>query len=184
MLFEERIFQLVGLIDRVVKPLEEAEIAYELIGGMAVFIHVNSIDPTAARNTKDVDLLVNRSDLARVIDVAEANGFEFRHAVGVDMLLYGGDKKQAVHLIFAGEKTKPEQIEPNPTINPIRESVYGSEIWVIPVQDLLRLKLSVNRLKDQVQVQDMDRTGLITPAMESTLSPLLLRNLQRIREAE
>ena len=104
--------------------------------------------------------------------------------MGVDMLLYGGDKKQAVHLVFAGEKTKPEQIEPNPFIDPVRESVYGSEIWVIPLGDLLRLKLSVNRLKDQVQVQDMDRTGLITPAMESSLSPLLLKNLQRIREME
>ncbi|MBV9307991.1 MAG: hypothetical protein JO185_23055 [Acidobacteriaceae bacterium] len=183
-LFEERIFQLVGLIDRVVRPLEGAKVDYELIGGMAVFIHVNKVDPTAARNTKDVDLLVNRSDLVRVIEIAEANGFQFRHAVGVDMLLYGGDKKQAVHLVFAGEKTKPEQLEPNPSINPIRESVYGSEVWIIPVEDLLRLKLSVNRLKDQVQIQDMDRTGLITPAMERSLSPLLLRNLQRIREAE
>jgi hypothetical protein len=182
--FEERIFQLVGLIDRVVRPLERAKIDYELIGGMAVFIHVNKIDPTAARNTKDVDLLVNRSDLERVIKVAEANGFQFRHAVGVNMLLYGGDKKQAVHLVFAGEKTRPQQIEPNPSINPVRESAYGSEVWVIPVADLLRLKLSVNRLKDQVQVQDMDRTGLITPAMESDLSPSLLKTLQRIRELE
>ncbi len=183
-LFEEQIFQLIGLIDRVVKPLEDANIDYELIGGMAVFIHVNKVDLTAARNTKDVHLLVNRSDLGKIIKVAEANGFQFRPAVDGDLQLYGDDKKQAVYLAFAGEKTKPEQLQPNPSISPVRKSLYGSEVWIIPVEDLLRLKLSVNRLKDQVQVQDMDRTGLITPAMESSLPPLLLQNLLHIRESE
>jgi len=180
--FEEQIFRHVGLIDRVASVLEDAKIPYELIGGMAVFIHVHKLDPISARNTKDVDLMIRKSDLARVIQAAEKNGFVFRHAAGVDMLLYGGDKKQAVHLVFAGEKTKPNQIEPNPDVNPIRERIHGADVWIIPVRDLIRMKLSSDRLSDQVQIQDMDRAGLITPEIERDLPPQLQQNLMRIRD--
>ena len=33
--------------------------------------------------------MIRRDDLQRVITVAETNGFRFRHAAGIDMLLYG-----------------------------------------------------------------------------------------------
>lgn len=181
-LFEEQIFRDVGLIDRIAGVLEKANIPYELIGGMAVFIHVNKLDPASARTSDSVDLMIRRVDLPRVIEAAERTGFVFRRAARVDMLLYGGDEEEAVHLVFAGEKVKPNQIEPNLDVNPIRERIHGTDVWMILVPDLIRMKLSSNRLSDQVQIQDMDHVGLITPEIERDLPPQLQQNLKRIRD--
>lgn len=39
--------------------------------------------------TRDIDILIHREDLARVVSVAGQHGFRFRHSAGLDMLLYG-----------------------------------------------------------------------------------------------
>jgi hypothetical protein len=184
LLFEQRVFALVGTLDRIAKVFEQAGIPYELVGGMAVFVHVNKADPTAARNTKDIDLLIRRADLQRVIDAAQAAGFVFRHAESVDMLLCQGDKNNPIHFVFAGEKTRPEQAYPNPQLRPVRETLHNSGFWVIPVADLVRMKLSSYRLRDQVQIQDLDQVGLITPQVESLLPADLRDRLSLIREQQ
>ena len=50
--------------------------------------------------------MVLRSDLERIKLAAGKHGFRFRHAAGVDMLIYGDVEptKNAVHLIFSGER--------------------------------------------------------------------------------
>src|ERR1700692_3638103 len=82
-MFEERIFALVGILERIAVPLDAARIPYELIGGGAVMVHVDRIDNSAVRNTKDLDIMVNRADLDRIRTVAEQNGFTFRRAAGL-----------------------------------------------------------------------------------------------------
>ena len=101
------------------------------------------------------------------------------------MLLYGdsGSAKNAVHLLFNGEKVRPNQATPNPDISPVRKLV-GEPVAVIPIADLLRMKLSSWRLKDQVHVQVMDAAGLITPAVQSSLTESLQARLQHVRETE
>ena len=81
--------------------------------------------------TRDVDLMIRRSDLDRVLEIAEQHGFHFRHAEGLDMLLYGGSTsaRNAVRLIFSGE--------PNPGISPERKQILGKDVHVIPLADLL-----------------------------------------------
>lgn len=184
LLFEQRVFALVGTLDRIAKVFEQAGISYELVGGMAVFVHVNKVDPTAARNTKDIDLLIRRADLQRAVDVAQPAGFVFPHAAGVDMLLWQGDKNDPIHFVFAGEKTRPEQAHLNPELAPVREKLHGSGFWVIQVADLVRMKLSSYRLCDQVQIQDLDHVGLITPQVESLLPADLKDRLSLIREQQ
>ena len=90
LMFEERLFNLVGVLQKIVEPLNTANIPYEIIGGLAVLIHVEAADPSQSVLTRDVDILIRRSDLDRVIAAAGSCGFQFRHAAGVDMLLYGG----------------------------------------------------------------------------------------------
>ncbi|HLH18575.1 MAG TPA: hypothetical protein VKX45_15245 [Bryobacteraceae bacterium] len=53
-LFEERLFAMIGMLERVAAPLTEAGIPYEVISGMAVMVHVNRVEPSAVRNTKDM----------------------------------------------------------------------------------------------------------------------------------
>jgi hypothetical protein len=51
-LFEERLFALVGVLERIAGPA--GSIPYELIGGMAVMVQVQRADPSEVRLTKDV----------------------------------------------------------------------------------------------------------------------------------
>ena len=48
-----------------------------------------------------------------------------------------------------------------------------------PVADLVRMKLTSYRLKDQVHIQDLDSVGLITPVIEESLPDLLRDRLVR-----
>lgn len=102
------------------------------------------------------------------------------------MLLPPGEVKalNAIHLIFSGQKTKASQAVPNPPLRPEYLTINGVQVSVIPVADLVQMKLSNNRDKDRVHVRDMDSVGLITPHVESYL-PVALRNrLAEIRKSE
>ena len=57
-------------------------------------------------------------------------------------------------------------------------------ILFAPVADLVRMKLTSFRLKDKVHIQDMDGVGLITPAIEADLPPLLRERLAEVRATE
>jgi hypothetical protein len=185
-LFEERLFDLVGVLHKIGDALSAEAVPYELIGGLAVLVHVEEADPAHAMLTRDVDLMVLRTDLERIKDAAIRHGFRFRHAAGLDRLLYGDtdSAKNAVHLIFSGEKVRPNQATPNPPIAPEKKRIHGKEVMVIPVPALVRMKLSSFRLKDQVHVQVMDAAGLITPEVEKVLTKELLARLQHVRETE
>jgi hypothetical protein len=155
-LFEERLFDLVGVLHKITDTLTAEGIPHELIGGLAVFIHVEEADPTHSILTRDVDLMVRREDLDRIKQVAAKKGFRFRHAAGLDILLYGDadSAKNAVRLVFKNN------------FAPKKKRILGEEVLVIPVADLLRMKLSAFRDKDRVHVRSMDAAGLITTGVE------------------
>ncbi|HEV2351929.1 MAG TPA: hypothetical protein VG028_19025 [Terriglobia bacterium] len=184
LMFEERLFNLVGILEKIAEPLTTANIPYEIIGGLAVLIHVEAANPSQSILTRDVDILICRPDLDRVIAAAEAGGFQYRHAAGVDMLLYGGKTGNPVHVLFTGEKVKPNQTVPHPQIAPELKEVKGQSVCVIPVAELVRMKLSANRDKDRVHIRSLDAAGLITPEIEHGLPEPLMARLQQVRETE
>src|SRR5271168_47556 len=151
-LFEERLFDLVGVLHKITDALVAERIPHEVIGGLAVLIHVEEANPEYTSLTRDVDLMVNRSDLERIKLAVEKHGFRFRHVAGVDMLIYGEAEsaKNAVHLIFSGEKVRPNYVAPTPPIELERKRIQGKEVMMIPVADLLKMKLTSNRDKDRV----------------------------------
>ena len=184
LVFEERLFGLVGMLEKVAGPLAAASIPYEVVGGLAVLIHIEEADPTHSMLTRDIDILIRRSDLERVVAVAELQGFRFRHAAGLDMLLYGDKAVNAVHLLFSGEKVKPSQTIPNPAVAPDQKKIKGQEVAVIPLVDLVAMKLSANRDKDRVHIRALDAAGLITPEIEHALQQPLRARLQQVRATE
>ena len=186
LMFEERLFDLVGVLHKITDALAAENIPHELIGGLAVLIHVEEVDPAQTALTRDVDLMVRRSDLERIKEAAAKNGFRFRYAAGVDMLLYGSAEcaKNGVRLIFSGEKARPNQATPNPPIHPEKKVIHGREVLVVPVADLVRMKLSSYRDKDRVHIRSMDAAGLITREVEKGLPDELRSRLQPIRETE
>ena len=185
-LFEERVFELIGTLQKLSVPLQQAGVPHELVGGLAVFLHVENADSTHSSLTRDIDLMIRREDLARVQAIAQDHGFRFRHSAGLDMLLYGETTRarNAVHLRYAGERVKASQLEPHPMIQPVLAGLHGQDFQVIPVLDLVRMKLSSWRDKDRVHVRGMDAAGLITTEVEQGLSAELLSRLRHVRETE
>ena len=95
------------------------------------------------------------------------------------MFLDGPNSKfrDAVYILFAGEKVRPEYSEPaadveNPYIN--------NDVRVLPLDALVRMKLTSNRLKDKVHVQDMLEVGLIDASWTGRLPAELAARLQEL----
>lgn len=182
--FEMKADRLRDVAARVGAALAAAGIEYRVIGGYAVFVYVDRIDHLKARLTRDLDIVVDRSDLERIAEAVKPQGFRYRHAAGIDMLIDAEEPKakSAVHMIFAREKVRPEYVEPVPDFSEPTRTTEG--VLLAPVADLVRMKLTSFRMKDRVHVQDMDSVGLITPEIEASLSDFLRARLAEVRATE
>lgn len=182
--YDRHVEQLFDTITRLAAALSQAGIEYRLVGGMAVFLHVQERDPLAARLTRDIDLAVDRRDLEAIADAVRSFGFEYRHAAGVDLLVdwRAPALRSAAHLVFVREKVRPDYLEPVPDFSPPVKTAEG--VLLAPVADLVRMKLTSFRLKDRVHLQDLDSVGLITAEIESSLPQALLERLQLVRSME
>src|SRR5262249_3295320 len=147
--FEVRVQDLFNLAARVEKAFGEAGIEYRVVGGLAAYLYVEEAEADAGRLTKDIDIVVRRSDLPRISEAAAKVDLEYRHVAGVDMLVQKGQPsaRRAVHMIFEGEKVRPEYSDPVPIIDGGRK-LQG--IPAIALADLVRMKLTSFRLKDQM----------------------------------
>src|SRR4029077_9180052 len=107
--------------------------------------------------------------LDRIAHALEPFGLAYRHVAGEDMLVQSGvaSARRAVHLIFTGERVKPNYPEAAPHIGPCR-TLQG--VRAIPLADLVRMKLTSFRAKDETHLKDLEEAGLITPGIESGLS--------------
>jgi hypothetical protein len=181
--FENKVEQILDLSKRFGEVLDRAGISYRVIGGLAVFMHVDQRDPLAARLTRDVDVAIERKDLEPIRAAVEPYGFRYRHAAGMDMFLQGetGKARSAVHVVFIGERVRPGDLLPIPGSEPTRTD---KGILIAPVADLVRMKLTSFRLKDKVHIQDMDSVGLITAEIEQGLPEALRERLKEVRATE
>ena len=59
--------------------LDQAGIAYAVIGGNAVAEWVGRVEEAAVRNTRDVDILIRRTDFDAMKSAMEAAGFDQRN---------------------------------------------------------------------------------------------------------
>lgn len=162
---------------RSTQALTAAGIPYAVVGGNAVAAWVGDVDESAVRNTQDVDLLLRRSDLERAKQVLEAIGFVYRHSSGIDMFLDGvGSKaRDAVHIIFAKEKVRPEYSLPAPDVT---ESKTSKNSQVINLDALLKMKLTSFRDKDRTHVRDLIGVDLIDASWLQRLPPELADRLK------
>jgi hypothetical protein len=166
-------------LHRTAKALEAAGVAYAVIGGNAVAAWVAKIDEGAVRNTRDVDVLIRRADLDAAKAAMDAAGFDHAQVAGVDLFVERPDGKpsEGVHLLFAGEKVKPDDPLPAPEVT---ESERGAAFRVLSLEALVRMKLVAFRLKDQVHLQDMTRLGLIDATWPARFPDVLADRLRQI----
>ena len=166
--------------------LESAGLPYAVIGGNAVAAWVSRVDDSVVRNTRDVDLLVRRSDMGAIVTVMAAGGFIHRSVsiLGgkgrIEMFLDGPGAKarDGVHLIFSGERVNPESLEPSPDVEDI--DVSHSDFRLIDLDALLTMKLTSYRDKDRVHLRDMMEIGMLDASWLDRVPASLQDRLQAL----
>src|SRR5438128_935575 len=128
-------------LSRATAALEAAGVPYAVAGGNAVAAWVATVDPAAVRNTQDVDILLRRADLDAAERALSAAGFVRRHVAGIDRFLDGPDARprDAVHVVMAGEKVRPEYAAPAPDVT---DSVKQEQFRLLSLETLVRMKLT------------------------------------------
>jgi hypothetical protein len=178
--FEKRLQQLFTLADVIERSFASAGLEYRVIGGLAAYLYVEELEPDAGRLTKDIDIIVRRDDLEAIARAVMPFGLQYSRVKGADMLVQTGQPstRRAVHMIFSGEKVREEYPDPVPELGAFL-TLHG--VRLVPVEDLIRLKLTSYRLKDEMHLKDLDEAGVITPEIESQLTPLQLDRLRQMR---
>lgn len=168
-------------LERATASLERAGIPYAVSGGNAVRAWVAQADEAAVRTTRDVDILLRRADLPAAIEALQDDGFIHRRAAGIDMFLDGADSKfrDAVHVLFAGEKVREEYVMPAPDVD---DSVDTDQFRVLTLEALAQMKLTSFRRKDQMHLLDMIDVGLIDESWRDRFPPELGRRLRELLE--
>ena len=143
---------------------------------------VATIDEGAVRTTRDIDLLVRRSDLPVITRSAlQQAGFVSGERLDVEIGTGDGEEgKPSVRPFissFAGEKTRPDHLLPAPEIQTVTDPANFS---VIALESLVSMKLMSNRDKDRTHVRDLIGVGLIDPTWLIKFPPELANRLKQI----
>jgi hypothetical protein len=164
---------------RAAAALEAAGVPYAVAGGNAVAAWVSRVDEVAVRNTQDVDFLLRRADLSAAIAAMTQAGFYHRHMAGIDMFLDGpkAGVRDAVHLVFAAEKVRPDYPEPAPDV---AESEATGPFRLLSLDALVRMKLTSFRDKDRMHLRDLIDVGLVNASWVPRLPAELGVRLQSL----
>jgi hypothetical protein len=162
---------------RVASALAKDGVPYALVGGQAVAAWVSRVDEAAVRTTRDVDIVLRREDLPAAVESLAKARFVYRRAAGVEMFLDGPEAKarDAVRLVFAGEKVRPEYVLPVPDV---LEREVTSGFRLLSLEALVRMKLTSFRDKDRMHLRDLLEVGLIDAAWRDRFPPELAARLQ------
>ncbi len=166
-------------LERTAATLENSGIPYAITGEQAVRAWVAQADEAAVRTTRDVDILLRRADWPAAIEAMQAAGFVYRHAKSIDMFLDGPGAKarDAVHVLFAGEKVRPDDPVPAPDVS---ESENIQRHRTLKLDALVRMKLTSFRDKDRMHLRDMLDVELVDPSWCQRLPPELAARLQEL----
>jgi hypothetical protein len=132
-------------LKRSTAALDAAGVPYAVIGGNAVAAWVSTVDPGAARNTVDVDLMIRREDFAATKVALEGVGFVHYDLMAPSpdkrpMFLDGptGSPRDAVYLLYAGEKVKATYLAAAPDVV---TSEHHDAYRLLELKSLVTMKL-------------------------------------------
>jgi len=89
----------------------------------------------------------------------------------------GAKARDAVYVIFAGEKVRQEYTLPAPDVSEVRTSFT---FHVLNLEALLRMKLTSFRDKDRTHVRDLIDVGLVDASWRDRLPAELAERLQTL----
>ncbi|HUY36131.1 MAG TPA: hypothetical protein VMV69_25555, partial [Pirellulales bacterium] len=164
---------------RATAALGQAGVPYAVVGGNAVAEWVGRADEAAVRYTQDVDILIRRTDFQATKAAMATAGFAHCQTLDVDMFLDGpnGRPRDAVHVLFAGEKVRPNDAIPSPDV---AQSERAAQFQVVTLEALVVMKLNAFRDKDRTHLRDMIGVGLLDPTWPARFPPELGARLQEL----
>jgi len=155
---------------RITSRLKALGIPYAVVGGMAMFAH------GYRRFTDDVDLLVTRESMDRVL--AELEGLGYVQPAGTKTKLRDTESGVRIEFLITGQfpgdgKTKPVSF-PDPALTSIE--IGGIRVLGLPA--LIDLKLASgmtapHRLKDLADVQELIRELRLPETIADQLNPFV-----------
>ena len=172
--------QLAQRLERITRALQEKNVPYALIGGQAVNVWIATKDEGGGRQTKDIDILLQRKDVPLAKAAGLAVGLDYFETIGVGMFLEQTDPnpRSGVQVVWADEKVRPDNLLPAPGVQDRVEILPG--IFVVPLHSLVRMKLVANRELDRVHLRDMIDVGLIERSMLDGLPAELAARLDAL----
>jgi hypothetical protein len=159
--------------------LNQASIPYAVVRDHAVASWVAWVDPSAVRNSPDIDLLVRREQIPEITAVLERAGF-VRADQGLRVCFLDGPNgkvREAVNLLFVGEQAGLDGSFNLPSIATIPDL---GRFRVLDLPSLVELSLILNRNQDRMHLHDLIGVGLIDRTWLARLPPLLAERLQAI----
>ena len=159
--------------------LGRAGIPYAVVGGNAIAAWVSTVDEGAVRNTRDVDLMIARSDLERARATLEPEGFVYRHVASLDVFLDDerASVRDAVHIVFAGELVREGEPAENPGLDVVHDT---GEFKVLGLEPIVQIKLTAYGDKDRTHLRDLIEVGLVDETWLAKLPPALAPRLKAI----
>ncbi len=85
--------------------------------------------------------------------------------------------RDAVHVIFAGEKVRPEHLLPAPDV---QESEATPTFRVLGLEALVRMQLTSFHVEDRTHVRDMIDVGLVDATWLDRFPPELAARLKEL----
>lgn len=166
-------------LERTARTLEQAGVPYAIIGGNAVRAWVAQADEAAVRTTRDVDILLRRSDFPAAKAALEGAGFVYRQEDGLNVFLDGPNAKarDAVHVLFAGEKATPSDLVAAPDVT---ESEIIESHPTISLEPLVQMQLVSFRTKDCMHLHDLIDVELVDASWCNRFPPELAARLKEL----
>jgi hypothetical protein len=129
-----------------------------------------------------VDVLLRRDDFPAAKSALEAAGFSYHQSWGVDVFTDGPQTKlgEGVHVLFARERVKPNDPVAAPDVT---ESVRSSDMRVIELDGLVRMKLNAFRDKDRMHLRDLIEAGLVDESWPDRLPSELAVRLRKLLDS-
>ncbi len=172
--------ELAKRLERVTGAFQKKKVPYALIGGQAVNMWIATKDKGGGRQTKDIDILLERSTVPLARAAALTTGLDYFESLGVGMFLEQADPnpRTGIHIVWADEKVRPDNLLPAPGMDQRVELLPGT--FVVSLAALIGMKLTANREHDRVHLRDMIDVGLIDRGMTDGLPAELAGRLDSL----
>lgn len=159
------------------RALAARGVPHAVVGGNAVAAWVATVDEQAVRNTRDVDILIRRTDFEAAKGALEAAGLVHRRAAGIDLFVESADPRarSAIHIVYANEMVRAGEAAPSPDVD---ESTDLGQFRAINLEALVRIKLTAWRDKDRTHLRDLIDLGLVDAGWVARFPPELGKRLQ------